>query len=39
LEPALIAAKAGTVREVPVIARAIAKARDLFLMRKIVLST
>jgi hypothetical protein len=38
LEPALIAAKAGIAREDPVIARAITKARDFFLIRKIVLS-
>jgi len=38
LEPDLMAAKAGTAREVPVIAMAITKASGLFLMRKIVLS-
>ena len=38
LEPALIAAKAGIVREDPVIARAITTARVFFLMKKIVLS-
>ena len=33
-----MAAKAGTVREVPVIARAISKASNFFLMPKIVLA-
>jgi hypothetical protein len=38
VEPALIAAKTGIVREDPVIARAITTARVFFLMKKIVLS-
>ena len=38
LEPALIAPKAGIVREDPVIARAITAARVFFLIKKIVLS-